>query len=242
MKDVTYLSEIISALEKLNGTGSLSEICEIIESNDKLSAIHTNKAWKNNVSNTIQTHYSQTLSYKGYTDDIFYSVYGVGKGYWGLRKYRRDYSTDEIYSIESRIIKSIESSKINKTEKEMLIKARTGQGIFRSSLIQKYGKCIVTGIDDERLLIASHIKPWRLSNNIERLSPENGLLLSALYDKLFDSGLISFDENMRILISPQLSTENREIINPDTNRRYIANPSDELQCNMEFHRKYVYIK
>ncbi len=73
------------------------------------------------------------------------------------------------------------------------MKSRVGQGDFRKSLIEKYdGKCVVTGIDLTKLLIASHIKPWRISDNKERLSSENGLLLSANLDKLFDSGLITF--------------------------------------------------
>lgn len=58
------------------------------------------------------------------------------------------------------------------------------------------------------LLLASHIKPWRSASNYERLSSENGLLLSPLYDKLFDIGLITFDDNMKILISNKLSCEN----------------------------------
>ena len=99
----------------------------------------------------------------------------------------------------------------------MLIKARTGQGVFRERIIEKYHKCIITGISDTRLLIASHIHPWRSANNEDRLSSENGLLLSPLYDKLFDIGLISFSKEMRIIISNEMRTEDVDRIRINTN-------------------------
>lgn len=114
----------------------------------------------------------------------------------GLKQFRC-FVLDTIDSIDEKeiqIIESIKSDKaIEKTTKDALVKSRVGQGDFRKSLIEKYdGKCVVTGIDLTKLLIASHIKPWRISDNKERLSSENGLLLSANLDKLFDSGLITF--------------------------------------------------
>jgi predicted restriction endonuclease len=50
------------------------------------------------------------------------------------------------------------------------------------------------------VLVASHSKKWANSSNEERLDPYNGLLLTANVDKLFDSGLISFDDTGRVLI------------------------------------------
>src|SRR5665811_1547849 len=76
------------------------------------------------------------------------------------------------------------------TEREELLKSRIGQGTFRQSLIKLRRKCYVTGIADERFLRASHIKPWRDSTNQERLDPYNGLLLSPIYDYLFDRAYI----------------------------------------------------
>ncbi|WP_143286399.1 HNH endonuclease, partial [Burkholderia cenocepacia] len=67
--------------------------------------------------------------------------------------------------------------------------------------------CSVTKVTEPSILVASHIKPWReCITRAERLSPDNGLLLSPTLDKLFDRGLISFDENNRytILISKKL--------------------------------------
>lgn len=130
---------------------------------------------------------------------------------------------------------------IPNTEKEMIIKSRIGQGIFRDRIIQKYEHCIITGINDNRLLLASHIKPWRSASNYERLSSENGLLLSPLYDKLFDIGLITFDDNMKILISNKLSYENVSRINIDTNKIYFNSPSNEMMVNMRYHRQNIFV-
>jgi len=70
------------------------------------------------------------------------------------------------------------------------------------------GKCLITGIDEKEILVASHIKPWSKCSNEERLDENNGLLLVPNYDKLFDIGLITFGEKGELLISNVLSEEN----------------------------------
>lgn len=85
----------------------------------------------------------------------------------------------------------------DETEREILAKARVGQGRFRAELVAAWGKgeaCALTGLDIPEMLIASHIKPWRESSNRERLDPMNGLLLAAHADCLFDRYLMSFIE------------------------------------------------
>lgn len=94
---------------------------------------------------------------------------------------------------------------LGETERESLIKARVGQGPFREALVQRWGGCSVTGCGAVDLLIASHIKPWSLCiTAAERLGAANGLLLTPSLDKLFDRGLITFDQKFRIRIRPQL--------------------------------------
>ena len=88
---------------------------------------------------------------------------------------------------------------IPETEKKQLVKARIGQGVFRLRLEKIEKHCRMTGVIDKILLVASHIKPWRYSNNIEKLDGNNGLLLSPHVDKLFDKGLISFSNSGDIL-------------------------------------------
>ena len=62
------------------------------------------------------------------------------------------------------------------------------------------GRCCITGLSVPSLLVASHIVPWR-DDAANRLNPQNGLLLSALHDKAFDSGLLSIDDDLTILVS-----------------------------------------
>lgn len=88
------------------------------------------------------------------------------------------------------------------TERQILSSARIGQGKFRDDLIKRWdGKCAVSGVTRRELLRASHIKPWSASNNVERLDPNNGLLLSAAYDAAFDAYLISFADDGSIVLA-----------------------------------------
>lgn len=89
------------------------------------------------------------------------------------------------------------------TEKEQLVRARQGQGIFRQRVIAIEKRCRVTGVTDERFLIASHIKPWRESDDSERLDGENGLMLAPHVDKLFDGGWISFEDNGTLIATEE---------------------------------------
>ncbi|MBU2115941.1 MAG: HNH endonuclease [Gammaproteobacteria bacterium] len=98
----------------------------------------------------------------------------------------------------------LQSDDLTTTEKSMLVSARVGQGQFRQRLFEQWDGCAVTGYMMPAMLVASHIKPWRSSNNSERLDPNNGLLLLANLDKAFDRGFISFEDNGQIIISTQL--------------------------------------
>jgi hypothetical protein len=86
---------------------------------------------------------------------------------------------------------------LSDSEKELLIKARVGQGKFRKNVIREWGgeKCSVTLVDIKEMLIASHIKAWKFcSNTTERLDGANGIMLCAHIDKLFDNYLVTFRE------------------------------------------------
>lgn len=93
---------------------------------------------------------------------------------------------------------------LSPTEKQVLMNARLGQGRFREHLLQQWQGCAITGYSMPAMLVASHIKPWRAASNLERLDPNNGLLLLANLDKAFDKGFISFEHNGEILISQVL--------------------------------------
>lgn len=96
---------------------------------------------------------------------------------------------------------------IPETQRAQLVKARVGQGIFRSLVLLKHPVCRVTGVADKRLLRASHIKPWKDSTNFERLDGNNGIMLSPHVDALFDQGLMSFEDNGRALFRNDLKRE-----------------------------------
>lgn len=84
------------------------------------------------------------------------------------------------------------------------VKTRVNQNVFRQIVLSNYSsKCAISGIDIPELLFASHIVPWSI-NEHERLNPENGICLSALYDKAYDKGFISIDTNLDIMISSDL--------------------------------------
>lgn len=85
-------------------------------------------------------------------------------------------------------------------------KVRVGQYFFRASVLASYGyKCCITGIKTPDLLIASHIKPWSVSDEkTERTNPSNGLCLNALHDRAFDKGLITIDNHYHLIVSKEL--------------------------------------
>ncbi len=90
------------------------------------------------------------------------------------------------------------------TEVTATVKQRRGQEYFRDAVLNNFGgACGVSGIAVRQLLVASHILPWR-SHAAERLNVRNGLCLSRLHDAAFDIGLISFDDELRMMLSPAL--------------------------------------
>lgn len=98
-----------------------------------------------------------------------------------------------------------EIDKPNVTERQGLVTSRVGQGAYRKRIIHRWEyECAVTGFTNPEILIASHIKPWRLSNDCERLDVNNGILLSPVYDALFDKHFISFENSGKILLSDQI--------------------------------------
>ncbi len=85
-----------------------------------------------------------------------------------------------------------------------IVQQRIKQSFFRRAVLSSYGnRCCITGLSEPRLLIASHIVPWS-QDKANRLNPSNGLCLSALYDRAFEQGLMTFDEDWRVVLSPQL--------------------------------------
>lgn len=132
---------------------------------------------------------------------------------------------------------------LQETEKKALIKARRGQGLFRQNVYHIERFCRVTRVDRPEHLIASHIKPWRESNNQERLLAGNGLLLTPTIDHLFDRGFISFENNGELLVSPVAHKDSLNKMGIATNKVVNVGGFDGIQKEfLEFHRTKVFLK
>ena len=157
--------------------------------------------------------------------------------YFMLEKSEDDYA-------ERKIEKEIRlSQNLSETEKKTIIMARVGQGRYRDNLMKKYNyQCVVTGIDTSKLLIASHIKPWRVCNNDERIDTENGLLLSANMDRLFDSGLITFTTGGQMIISPFVGKANESRLHIFKGMKVDLQSTVRLKTYLEYHRDVLFVK
>lgn len=141
---------------------------------------------------------------------------------------------DDITTHQSEVANLIE------TERQSVIKARVGQGIFRQQLLEMWEGCAVTNVILPNVLRASHIKPWRFSTNAERLNPYNGLLLLPQYDQLFDKGLITFDDAGRLIRSPAIEGIEPAKLGIDVSDR-LRSRSNQHQSFLEFHRAEVFV-
>lgn len=118
-----------------------------------------------------------------------------------------NHSSEDIKLLED-ISKILDQKNIDATTKQRMLEARLGQGKFKRDVIRTWklgARCVVTGIDIPELLIASHIIPWRESDDAMRLDGANGLLLCSHLDKLFDRHMISFGDNWEILLNNTLA-------------------------------------
>ena len=91
-------------------------------------------------------------------------------------------------------------------EKIIAVRQRVNQNFFRKAVLASYKNiCCITGLNNPELLIASHIKPWSVSNAAEKTNPSNGLCLNALHDKAFDKGFITVTPDYKIHIAKEIS-------------------------------------
>lgn len=134
------------------------------------------------------------------------------------------------------------------TESTASVKVRRGQQFFRQTVLNSYGvRCCISGINVPRLLVASHIKPWRDFPN-ERLDPRNGLCLSSLHDAAFDAGLITLDKKFRVVLSdhlrsffPQPTLEQNFIPFQGVPIRLPEKLAEPSAYYLSFHRKKIFM-
>lgn len=122
---------------------------------------------------------------------------------------------------------------------------RIGQDKLRQLLLVSIGECEVSGIRNKDLLVVSHIKPWEdcVDGGIERLDPENVLLLAANWDALFDKKFISFDpETGKMMKAGRIDDETlRKFGVPDDWRESVRIPvnTDRRKGYLRCHNKLM---
>ncbi|MBC8305656.1 MAG: HNH endonuclease [Pelagibacterales bacterium] len=137
-------------------------------------------------------------------------------------------------------IQKIEEDEIEEKKKNLLKKARIGQGKYRNDLLQDCPFCPITLVTDDRILIASHIKPWAVSNNKEKLDPKNGFMLTPTFDYLFDRGFISFSNDKKMIVSPWISNMTYSKLNITPNKKYLHLPIDGREYYLDYHRQNIF--
>jgi putative restriction endonuclease len=134
-------------------------------------------------------------------------------------------------------------TRLEATEKQALVLARRGQGLFRDRVYTIESRCRITKVDRLEHLRASHCKPWRDCNNAERLDAENGLLLTPSIDHLFDRGFISFNDAGRLLISAVAHRESLAKMGVAVDRTVDVGGFTRGQSHfLEYHRDAVFLR
>ena len=122
---------------------------------------------------------------------------------------------------------------------------RIGQEKYREAVIEHMPQCPFSKITDERLLIASHIKPYSICMKENRedqaLDYLNGLALSPTYDRLFDQGYITFSNSGELICGTLLSpyTWEKLNINPTAKNKMRIFPENREEY-LYYHRKFVF--
>jgi hypothetical protein len=128
---------------------------------------------------------------------------------------------------------------VGPVEIEQLVKARRGQGVFRSNVSAIEKECRVTGLRAVEHLKASHIKPWRRSDDLEKIDGNNGLMLSPHVDHLFDRGWIRFSEDGVLVPSPLL--EDQVLVAWRIEPSVKPRPFNDRQCEyLAYHREFIF--
>jgi hypothetical protein len=133
----------------------------------------------------------------------------------------------------------VERTDIGAVEQIRLLRSRRGQGVFKRNVMLHEKGCRVTNVTDIRHLRASHIKPWSVSDDREKLSGSNGLLLSPHIDHLFDEGWISFGDKEDILVSKKITPGLTAAWAIDVDHK-IGKFTDSQSEFLEFHRSNIF--
>lgn len=140
-------------------------------------------------------------------------------------------------------IKKIEAEPdITPAKKTQIIYARVGQGKYREMLLGECPFCPVTLVSDDRLLIASHIKPWAVSDEKEKIDPKNGFMFTPTFDFLFDRGFISFSDDKKMQVSPWLSKVTCKKLDLADQKVFPMLPTENRERYLSYHRENIFKK
>jgi putative restriction endonuclease len=153
-------------------------------------------------------------------------------------------TNDDLDYWEHKIEAGIDAdTSIPETDREAIIRARRGQGLFKQRVMAIENHCRITGVTNPVHLVASHCKPWRDCKNEERLNGENGLLLTPTIDHLFDRGFIGFEDNGTVIVSPVAHQPSLNRMGVNTNQIVNVGGFTSGQQNfLEYHRNMVLLK
>jgi putative restriction endonuclease len=161
----------------------------------------------------------------------------IGQAYWDA------FATISVFQAATDSVDQAESVADNMivgpTFRDQLVRARRGQGVFRSNVLLREEFCRVTRVNEPRHLKASHIKPWRDATDAERLDGANGLLLAPHIDHLFDDGYITFSNNQELVIVPEVRDKLLDAWGIDAGVR-VGEFSREQTAYLEYHRANVF--
>lgn len=133
-----------------------------------------------------------------------------------------------------------EEPNIAPIKKNQMIYARVGQGKYRENLLAECPYCPITLVSDDRLLIASHIKPWASSNEREKIDPKNGFMFTPTYDFLFDRGFITFTDEKKMRVSPWLSKVTCKRLDLVDQKIYAMLPVEKREGYLKYHRENIF--
>ena len=153
-------------------------------------------------------------------------------------------TSDHIDEWEDKILENIKNdSSIEETERESITRSRIGQGRFKANVALIESVCRVTKVDKIEHLRASHLKPWRVCSNQERLDGENGLLLTPSIDHLFDRGFISFEGSGLLLVSPVAHKESLEKMGvPTKTKLNVGHFTQGQKSYLDYHRDNIFLE
>jgi hypothetical protein len=224
LREPTWSEAIERAIIQLGYFATLKQIYEVAPLFKKFEGLTPHK----------------TINERVQRDKRFYKIL---PGLYGLvnhlDKIPLEYQPNDF--LDKEILKNPIQIDVENTSKIIQQTIRVGQEKFRRILLDEISFCPITGITDKRILTASHIKPWRVSNNNERLDKNNGFIFSPTIDKLFDIGLITFENNKSLLVSKSLDKSNIISIGIEPKKVYEKLPLENRMQYLEYHRNFIFL-